>query len=314
MDNDLSKNILSTIAYYDVLDYPLTSFEIWKYLINSQDTRNSDQDMEENKTNSLTEIIKELETEEIKKHISEFRGFYFLKGRENLVTERIESNKISENKLKKARKIIFWLRFIPFVKMIAVAGRVGMKNAKSGSDIDLLIIFKHGKIFTGRFLSTALIHFSGQRRYRNKINNRICFNHFLSDKLEISIRDLYSSHNYVFVLPLYGGEVLQDFLEKNQWIKNYRPNFTFSENNLKVVEDSQISKSIRKLLEKIFASAWIEKKLKDWQIKKIIENPLTQKTGGVIIYNDCELAFWPDFENQGPKVFEKFKENLTKFS
>jgi hypothetical protein len=307
MNNDLSKNILSTVAYYDALDYPLTSFEIWKYLI-------SDQQKEENKSYSLSEIIKELETEEIRKHISEFHGFYFLKGRENLVMERIESNKVSEKKLKKARKIIFWLKFIPFVKMVAVAGRVGMKNAKVGSDIDLLIVFEHGKIFAGRFLATLLVHFLGQRRHGKKIINRICFNHFLSDELEVSIRDLYSSHSYVFILPIYGGEVFQKFLEKNQWIKKYRPNFTFSKDNLKIIEDSQFSKGARKFLEKIFMSVWIEKKLRDWQIKKIVKNPLTKKNGGVIIYNDCELAFWPDFENQGPRVFEKFKENLTKFS
>ena len=308
MENSLSKNILSTIAYYDALDYPMTDFEIWKYLINNQETRGNNQ----NKKYSLSEIIKELEIEEIKKNISEFNGFYFLKGREKLVVERIERNKISENKLKKARKIVFWLRFIPFIKMIAVAGRVGMKNAKSGSDIDLLIVFEHGKIFTGRFLATSLIHFLGRRRHGKKIANRVCLNHFLSDEFKISVRDLYSSHNYVSMVPFYGAELFQEFLKKNQWIENYRPNFAFLENNLKIVKDSNISKGIRKFLEKIFISAWIEKKLKNWQIKKIIKNPLTQRLGGAIIYNDYELAFWPDFENQGPKVFEKFKENLTK--
>ena len=27
---EISKNILATVAYYDVFSYPLTSFEIWK--------------------------------------------------------------------------------------------------------------------------------------------------------------------------------------------------------------------------------------------------------------------------------------------
>lgn len=311
MEKCLSKNILSTIAYYDVLEYPMTAFEIWKYLIKSQGAKSNDQ-YEEDKNYSLSEVIFELEAEEVKKYICEFRGFYFLRGRENLVEKRIEKNKISNVKLKKARNIIFWLRLIPFVKMIAVAGRVGAKNSQRGSDIDMLIIFKHGKIFTGRFLSTFLIHFLGQRRHRDKIANRICFNHFVTDELSISVQDLYSSHNYVFVAPLYGGDFFGEFLKKNQWIKNYRPNFLSINDNLKVVKDSYFSKATRLFLEKIFSPNWIEEKLKIWQSKKIQKNPLTQRKGGMIICCETELAFWPDFENQGPKIFEKFQENLEK--
>ncbi|MDO9231544.1 MAG: hypothetical protein Q7U36_03670 [bacterium] len=299
MENSLSKNILSTIAYYDVMDYPMTAFEIWKYLIGE--------------SCALADVIGELEKEETKKYIGEFRGFYFLKGKKSLVEQRTERNKISNRKLKKARKIIFWLRLVPFVKMIAVAGRVGAKNSRSGSDIDMLIIFKRGKIFTGRFLATALVHLLGQRRHEDKIANRICFNHFITDELSVCVRDLYSSHNYIFITPLYGSGLFQKFLEKNAWIKNYRPNFTFLENNLKTVKDSQFSKGIRFFLEKLFSSNWIEKKLKTWQTEKIRKNPLTQKKGGMIICSETELAFWPDFENQGPKIFEKFQENLKKF-
>lgn len=306
--DSLAKNILSTVAYYDVLEYPMTAFEIWKYLISSK------YEVESEKQNSLAEVINELEKEEIKKYLGEFRGFYFLKGKENLVEQRIGRNKISNRKIKKARKIIAWLRFVPFVKMIALAGRVGAKNSQNGSDIDMLILFKRGKIFTGRFLATVLVHFLRQRRHKNKIANRICFNHFVSDEMSISIQDLYSSHNYIFITPIFGGDLFGKFLEKNQWIKNYRPNFSFLENNLKEAKDTKISLKIRTYLEKIFSSDWIEKKLKIWQVEKIKKNPLTEKKGGMIVCSETELAFWPDFENQGPRIFEKFQENLAKFN
>lgn len=311
MTDNLSKNILSTVAYYDVMDYPMTAFEIWKYLISSKYEVEGEK-QEEKAGNSLGEVIEELEKEETKKFISEFRGFYFLKGKENLVEKRIERNKISNMKLKKARKIIAWLKFVPFVRMIAVAGRVGAKNSCAGSDIDILIVFRQGKIFTGRFLATALVHFLGKRRHADKIANRICFNHFVSDEMSISVQDLYSSHNYVFITPLFGADLFRKFLEKNLWIKNYRPNFSFLENNLKEIKDTKISSWIRGYLEKIFSSDRIENKLKKWQSEKIKKNPLTEKKGGMIICSEAELAFWPDFENQGPKIFEKFQENLEK--
>ncbi|PIP28294.1 MAG: hypothetical protein COX29_01930 [Candidatus Moranbacteria bacterium CG23_combo_of_CG06-09_8_20_14_all_35_22] len=313
MSGILAKNILSTVAYYDALDYPMTAFEIWKYLINDQRTMNNNQDGG-NKNYSLSDVTSELEKEETKKYLGEFQGFYFLHSRENLVGERIEKNKISQSKLKKARRIVFWLRAVPFVKMIAVAGRVGAKTAKKGSDIDLLIVFQHGKIFTGRFLATALIHFFGRRRYKNKIANRICLNHFLSDEFSVSMQDLYSSHSYVFLTVLYGGKFFRKFLEKNEWLKNYRPNFSFLESDAKEIRESWLFEGIRKILEIFLAPLWIEKKMKNWQTKKIERNPLTEKIGGVIIYSDFELAFWPDFSNQGPKVFEKFQENLEKLN
>ena len=300
MTNSLLRNIIFTVAYYDVLGYPMTSFEIWKYLINMQGA-------EEDPIFSLEDVFKELEKEEIKNHIDEYRGFYFLKGKKDLVEQRICGDKISNRKIKKAQKITTWLRLIPFIKMIAVAGRVGSKNAQVGSDIDMLIIFKHGKIFTGRFLATVATHFLGQRRHKNKITNRICLNHFLSDKCDISVRDLYSAHSYVFTFPLYGGKFYQNFFKENNWIKKYRPNFLFLENNAKEIFDDKFSFWIRRILEIIFRPDFFEKVLKKWQVKKIKNNPLTGKAGGVIIYNDFELAFWPDFENQGPKIFEEFK-------
>ena len=32
MQSKLTKNILDTVIYYDILGFPLTSFEIWKFL------------------------------------------------------------------------------------------------------------------------------------------------------------------------------------------------------------------------------------------------------------------------------------------
>ena len=77
MSAELSKNILANLAYYDVMDYPMTSFEIWKYLTKVQSSKFKVQSEEEKHT--LCDIIKELENENLKKKIEEYRGFFFLK-------------------------------------------------------------------------------------------------------------------------------------------------------------------------------------------------------------------------------------------
>ena len=306
MNNELSKYILTTLTYYDVMDYPMTGFEIWKYL-----TRISEQEPVSNNIFSLTDVMKELKEDKLKKFIEEYRGYYFLKGRKELVEQRIERNKIAEQKFRIVKKVAWWLRFAPFVRGVAVAGRLAMKNTEAKSDLDLLIFIQQGKIFTGRLLATFLVHILGKRRHSNKINNRICLNHFVTDDFFVSVKDSFSAHEYAFSVPIFNANVFGEFQKKNEWIKKYKINFEASENNLKLVMDSFLASVIRRSLEKMLQANFIEKMLGQWQKKRIEKNPKSKQIGGVIICNDSELAFWPNFENQGPKVFEKFQNRLV---
>jgi hypothetical protein len=307
------KNILVTVVYYDVMGYPMTAFEIWKYLIREQGAGDGEQEIrsKENEGCSLLEITEGLESGEIKKYIEKYQGFYFLRGRQFLVGQRLERNKISEAKYRIILRTIKILKFIPYVEMIAVVGRVAMKNAEKGSDLGLLFVFKKNHLFTGRFLTYLLISFLGKRRREEKKKNRICLNHFLSDNYLISVKDLFSSHEYSFMLPVFNCEAYDKLLEKNNWIKNYRPNFDKGVSSPKEERDGHISKTIRGVLEVVFSFGFVENNLKKIQSAKIRSNPKTQRTGGVIIYSDDELAFWPEFEKQGPLVFSKLKEKLN---
>ncbi len=325
MQLDLSKNILSTIVYYDCLDYPMTAFEIWKYLLtislampdlakpdNSQfpiPNENAD-----SRKCSLIEVIGELEKEDLKKIIEEYCGFYFLKGRQELVSKRLENNKISEEKLKIIRRVVWFLRFVPFMRMAAITGRVAMKNAEKSSDLDLLIVLKHRRIFTGRILTTFLVHFLGKRRYGKKIKDRICLNYFITTKSpEISSQDLFSSSEYFFARPVFGFKVFRKFQIKNGWIKNYRPNYSLSDlAETCLVKDSFFSKKIRKAGEKIFGFKVLENMLKNWQMKRIAKDPRTHQAGSMVEANDNALIFLP--EPQGPEVFERFQGKLEELA
>ncbi|MFA5994485.1 MAG: hypothetical protein WC823_06015 [Parcubacteria group bacterium] len=312
MSDKLVQYIITTVVYYDVMDYPMTAFEIWKYLI-----RNGKEDAvakgwsAKEDDFSLAQVIFLLETEEkIRRQVDSKQGYYFLRGRTDLLEKRLERNKLSEKKLKIVLAVARWLRFVPYVRMVAVAGRLATKNAEKGSDLDLLIAVKHGKIFTGRLLVTLLVHLLGKRRYGKKIANRICLNHFVTTKFSIAARDLFSSHEYVFLKPVFDKGFFMRFQKHNDWIREYRPNFTASVDNIMMLQDSRISKMIRRVGEKILSLAWLEKKLGEWQRNKISNNPQSRKVGGLILCSDEELAFWPNFEKQGPAVFEKFQEKL----
>ncbi|MFA6383152.1 MAG: hypothetical protein WCX17_01895 [Parcubacteria group bacterium] len=302
---ELQKNILSTVAYYDAMDYPMTSFEVWKYL-----TRVANGVDKEDNIFSLSDVIIELGSDRIKRFVEEYRGFYFLKGRNYLVEKRLEKNKIANNKLKIALGVAKWLRFVPFVRMIAVTGSLAMKNTESLSDLDLLIVLKHGKIFTGRTLVTGMVHLLGRRRHGDKIANRICLNYFITtESLEINLKDLFSASEYSFIFPIFGWHNFQKFQKANEWMKKYKPNFHPDEiSNLRFLKEAFLTYRSRLVGEAFLSFNFIEEFLKKWQTERIARDPRTHKTGSMVVANEEMLVFLP--EPQGPQVFEKFKKRL----
>jgi hypothetical protein len=306
----LEKCIIKTITYYNELDYPLTDFEIWKHLIDNENKYNKDK-----MSYNFLVIIKILENKDLYKYIEEFEGFYFLKGRSVLVEKRLKKNKIAVAKIKKLRNLVWILRLIPFIRMIGVTGTLAMKNTGSGSDWDLLIVLKSGRIWIGRTLITGFTHILGKRRHGEEIKNRICLNYFLTDKsLEIRNKDLFSASEYSFIFPILDtGIIFRKFQLANRWIANYKPNYSIAEIiNSNTVADSWFSRNVRKFGEIIFNINWLENKLRNWEQEKIKNNPKTSQEGSYIEASDKALIFLPD--PQGPKVFEGYKKSIEKLS
>lgn len=307
MSSALSKYILATIVYYDVVDYPLTVFEIWKYLT----THNSETGSRNAQYFSLAAVLNELENENLKKIIETHRGFYFLPGRKNLVEQRMRRNKLAEEKYKRLLRVVNVLRFAPYIRMIAATGRLAMKNTEKKSDLDLLVVLEHGKIFTGRILVTLFVHLLGKRRHRGKIANRVCLNYFITtDSLEIGLKDIYSSSEYYFMVPLFDLGTFREFQVKNSWIKNYKTNYK-GENalSLKALPDIFLAKVIRGMAEAICGFDFIENFLKKFQLRRIMKNPKTHQAGSMVIANNEALIFLPS--PQGPKIYDKFQDRLN---
>lgn len=315
---ELYKDIITTITYYDSLNYAMTSFEVWKYLVSRNVERVTHN--EEEKKYSLSDVIKELESEEIRKNIDQYRGYYFLKGRRELVEKRLENNKIAEIKLKRTKNIVRWLRFVPFVRMIAVTGTLAMKNSAKKSDLDLLVVLKHGHIFTGRTLVTLVVHFLGRRRYGQKITDRICLNFFVTDQsLATDLEKIFAGENrtnleavnhfcaseHFFILPLFDLGIFQKFQKENGWIERYFPNFQ-PENvsNLKMLEDNFGVRAIREFGELMLSFSFIEKVLKKWQRERIARDPRTHLPGSLVKASDDYLIFLP--EPQGLTIPQDF--------
>lgn len=303
--NLLEKSILATIGYYDVLDYPLTGFEVFKYLINPSHIIAQSEQEKGLKSESLAkpkflDVLKALKNKSLINFIEEKNGFYFLRGREKMIRTRIDCQKISEQKWKKVKKIISLLQVIPYIRLIAISGSVALDNAKKQSDIDLLIITKHKRIWTVRFLITFLIHLLGKRRHGQKTANRICLNHYITDKsLKINFPSLYNAQTYAHLIPVLEIEkgIYKKFQQANQWIENYLANgFEQQADNQKLIRERKFLRKTARFKESIlntFIGDILEKIFKLIQIVSIKYHSKKDKGGGRVIADDFQLEFHP---------------------
>jgi hypothetical protein len=276
MNTTITKNIIATIAYYDVFDYPLTSFEIWKYF--------------------LTDTLESISYREVIEHI---------------VKKRLRRGKLAIAKQKGVLRLVRWLRYIPFIRMIALTGSLAMKNSEASGDWDLLIVLRTGHIWTGRALCTALIHIFGRRRHSEDIADRACLNYWItSQSLEIGTKDLFSSNEYYFITPLFGFDEYQKFQRSNMWIRRFHPQFAeLKTPHLFCIHDTAWIRFVRNIGEVLLSDVALESLMRRIQKKKILNNPLTDLQGSLIEATDRSLIFLP--KPQGPSVYEKYKKNMS---
>lgn len=336
--NLLEKSILATVAYYDVLDYPLTGFEALKYLISpshiiAQSKPEQSLVSEPLKQPSFLDILKTLKSRPLSNFIEEKNGFYFLKGREKIIKTRIERQKISDQKWKKAGRIISKLQMLPYFKLVAVSGSLALDNTKKQSDIDLLIITKHKRIWTVRFLVTFFIQILGKRRHGKKTADRICLNHYITDRsLKIDFPSLYNAQTYAHLIPVLEIEevrldsqeevdplrreasarrgIYKKFQEANQWIENYLAFYPGQEDyNQRLIKERRFFRKIARSQEFIlnsFLGNVLEKLLALIQKTIIKYHSSKERDEGRVITDDFQLEFHPSSPEKN--VLNKYNE------
>jgi hypothetical protein len=288
MDN-LEKAVIKTIIYYDIFDYPLTVVELWQWLWKYKC--------------KLSELVFCLENgEDLRRQIETKNGFYFLKGRKDLLNTRKTRRDYSVNKWKIALKATKFLRTIPFIKTIMLCNSIAYFNAEKDSDIDFFIIVKEKYLWLTRFLITSTLHILRLRRHGNKINNRICLSFYITDN-NLDLEKLYNKNNMYLhawikdLVPIFDRDTYANLWVANNWIKNYIPNIVPIEiiNNW-IVKDNNLTVFIRNfqetILDNIFGISlnFIFKKI---QLMKMSLNKKSrrQEKNDCVIINDQILKF-----------------------
>jgi len=151
------------IIFFDLFDCPLTLFEIYKYL---------------NKELSLEQLTGVLSAHD--SDLSQKNGFYYLRGREDIVSTRASRYNYSRRKYKSAHNFIRILKHLPFIKVIALANSIGPHNLRDGSDIDMFIISAPRRIWMTRFVLASMAKLLNRRPTSSNKRDKICLSFYIT--------------------------------------------------------------------------------------------------------------------------------------
>jgi len=304
---DIQKAILRTIAYHDVLDMALTPFEVWVYLVGGS--------VIAAELNDVMEAIAALEEKGL---LMQKRGFVMFADREQLAQHRLETLNETDMKFKKTRWAFRILRFVPFVQVVFASGSMALGNSVADSDVDVLIVLKGGRIWTGRFLVTALLHMLGARRHGKRIANRVCLNHFVIDSAPaIPFRTMYTARLYTSVVPLIVNDknAEQHFFDENSWMFDFLSAASrklVPPVSVRTLSDDGITRLVRRFLEFLLGGAGgngVEWFLRAIQQRHIRINPLTASRQGHVVANDSMMSFHP--ESREGRLLTAYRERLA---
>ncbi|MEK7584295.1 MAG: nucleotidyltransferase domain-containing protein [Patescibacteria group bacterium] len=256
----LEKAIVRTIAYFDILEYPLTQTEVWKWLHRPELTENE---------RSLSKVREALEqSRALAEVLSLTEAFYTLRGREHLVPVRKMRNLNVDRQIQKVVRMTKLMRLIPSVKMIAIYSSLAIGNVKEQSDIDLFIVAKKNQIWWTRFLIVGLLKLLRQRPTAQVTRDKLCLSFYVTeDNLDISAAsfghdDIAYRYYVANFIPVYDPDhIYETFLRKNAWWERDLPNAYFPQ----------------QLLQEVARPAWLVlwHRLFEWVSWPLAEGPLS---------------------------------------
>jgi hypothetical protein len=217
MPTALELSIYKTLAYFDYFKYPLTIFEIWKWLL------------EPEVPGTYFDIWRTLQTSDwLRDKVKQREGYYALSEIEPSYRQRHQNFIDAVGKYRKVTKHVRWMGVLPGVQGIAVCNSLAWYNTTTQSDIDFFIVTQPGQTWLTRLLATVPLMLLRQRP-GERADSPICLSFFCSQErlgfnsLKIGNTDPYLAYWSYSLVPLL-GEWQSQFQTENAWLKTALPN------------------------------------------------------------------------------------------
>lgn len=290
----IKKDILASLTYFDIFQYPLTQTEISQYL--PQPHTNED-------------IMTGLQELSFENRIYKFDDYYTLQDNYAIIQRRKKGNLKAWSVLRTAEKISAFLSAFPFVRGVAVSGSLSKNYADEQSDIDFFIITAKNRLWLAR----TFLHVFKKLAILFGKQDWFCMNYFIDEEaLEIREKNVYTAIEVATLLPLRGIDIFRSFYENNRWHRNYLPNHAMRISYVKeaarpwikgiteFVFNNPFGNLLDYLLMKLTARRWEKKTNKGKRNKR-----------GVVMGMDCSKHYAkPDPENFQKQLLEIYAKRI----
>jgi hypothetical protein len=248
--SQLEENILITVVYADIFDYPLTSHEIHRYCPAVSTT-------DEQVTTAL------MHGGLVPDYLEQHGEFYSLSGRGALVSTRQRRERVAARMWPRARRYARWLMRLPFVRMVALTGALAANNPRDNNDdFDYLIVTAAGRLWTCRAFTILLV------RLARLLGDELCPNYLLAEEsLRLEEQNLFAAHEFVRMIPFAGIEVYRRMQAENGWIHSYLPNAEPPALTAGIEESGNYP--LKALLEKLLSGV-AGSRLENWEMRRKI--------------------------------------------
>lgn len=291
----IKENILATLAYFDMFNYPLTAGEIFLFLQN----KHGQYDFDENLKCLLAN-----------NQVYCFDKFYTLQNNSALTERRYRGNQKAAELIGIAEKVSDILIRFPYVRGIAISGSLSKNYADENSDIDFFIITAKNRLWIAR----TLMHGFKKLAYLVNRQGYFCMNYYIDkQQLEIVEKTIYTAIEVVTLIPLQGDGQFEKFYAANAWTREFLPNKIMRVSSAKPVKwsflkwlaelllNNPLGNAIDDALMKVTARRWMAKTMNQQRNAK-----------GAIMAMDVNKHYSkPDPRNFQYKLLAQYRQKLA---
>ena len=293
--------VIKTMVFFDMFNYPLTSWELWQNLKVTTDFLTLKL--------KLDDLVK-------KNIIFQKSGYYFLSGREELITIRRERYNYTNYKIKLAKEAIKLFKWLPSVKLVTVSNLIGHHNLREESDIDIFIISSAGRLWLTRLFCTGLMKIVRKRPTNYGKQDKMCLSFYASleglnmEVLRFKPNDPYFDYWFLGLFPIYDQDNYLAYLRfKNPWLKKLFPNnLLFKDNFLDTYDQPNKKPSFFSAFGNFLN--YSAKKIQMAIMPRILKD-LADKNSGVIL-SESILRFY--LNDRREEFRQKYYDKLTPFN
>jgi hypothetical protein len=294
--SSLPVDILKTVAYFDIFDYPVTSGQIFYFL-----TRNSV---------TAEDVVRSAEQLVSDGRLVKRDDYFLLTSNDpKIVRQRRDGEEKARRLLTAARFIARMLKRVPFIRGVFITGSLSKAVADSDSDIDFMIVTVPERVWIVRSMLTLF-----RKTFLFGSSKYFCTNYYVTERaFPLELRNLYTAVEVVTTKAVWNATAFEQYQMCNRWTKDFLPNNTPSADpELLITPSRSWLQRVAELFLHLLPLRSIDRRLMEYHrthwTKAFGHIPDDRRETMFMITPDVS-ACWPD-DRQQP-VLSRYREKLA---